>query len=167
MYKIDRSNLKKERNFKIMFAAVGVLFFLIVAVIKVLDIMGQFSGKTSDDPFVWLLFLLVVCGPCIWIGIDGVKKYKEKMVKYDYLEQHGKLVRGLKYSLQRSGAVVNGRPIMKIVVDYELDSGSIVQLSGDGIYDHRIGDSDGLVDLLIDPYEPTNYYLDFHIEEGY
>ena len=164
MYKIDRTNLKKERNFKIKFALTGLMFFGVITFFIILDML---SGKSNGNPITGLFLIFLTCAPLIWVGRDGVKKYKEKMAKYDYLEQHGKLERGLKYSLQRSGMAVMGRPIMKIVVDYKLTSGSIVQLSGDGRFDHRIADWDGLVDLLIDPYDPTNYYLDFHIGENY
>ena len=167
MYKIDRTNLKKERNFKVVFGFVGIVFALLFIAVIVLDSMGMFSENSKNNPIVALLFVLFLFGIFIFIGIDGVKKYKEKMAKYDYLEQHGRLERGLKYNLVRTGTVVNGRPIMKIVVDYEMDSGSIIQLSGDGRYDHRIADSDGLVDLLIDPYDPSNYYLDYYIAEEY
>lgn len=167
MYKIDRTNLKKERNFTVMFGLVGIVFALLFTVLIVLDSRGMLSENSQNNPIVALLFVFFICGIFIFIGIGGIKKYKEKMTKYDYLEQHGRLERGLKYTLCRTGTVVNGRPIMKIVVDYEMDSGSIIQLSGDGRYDHRIADSDGLVDLLIDPYDPSNYYLDFHIEEKY
>ena len=167
MYKIDRTNLKKERNFKVMFGLAGIVFALLFIAVIVLDAIGMFSKNSENNPIVALVFVFFICGFFIFIGIDGIKKYKEKMTKYDYLEQHGRLERGLKYTLLRTGTVVNGSPIMKIVVDYQMDSGSIIQLSGDGRYDHRIADSDGLVDLLIDPYDPSNYYLDFHIAEEY
>ena len=167
MHKIDRTNLKKERNFNVMFGLVGVAFALLFIFLIVLDMMGMLSGSSEGNPIVALLFVFFICSLFVFVGINGVKNYKEKMAKYDHLEQHGRLERGLKYTLQRTGTVVNGRPIMKIVVDYEMDSGSVIQLSGDGRYDHRIADSDGLVDLLIDPYDPSNYYLDFHIAEEY
>jgi len=164
MYKIDRTNLRKERNFTIRNVVICVIFCIIVAIVLVLNIMGILESGNSDDSFWGILGFLLILGFCIWPIVDTNKKYKEKMMKYDYLEQHGKLERGLKYSLQHANVLKDGKPVMRIKVDYKLDSGSTVELLSEMRLDHRIAGSNGLVDLLIDPSDPTNYYLDFHIE---
>ena len=75
--------------------------------------------------------------------------------------------KGLPYKLEPTGTIVNGVRIMQIVVDYELSSGSHILLYGDARRDYRFSDCDGLVDVLIDPNDTSNYYIDFEIETIY
>ena len=91
---------------------------------------------------------------------------EEKNKMYDYLEQHGKLVKGLKYQMQSTGKKINKRPIYMIVAEYELESGSVIKLFGDGRFDRKYADEDGLVDAIIDPDNPQNCYLDFNIPDA-
>ena len=167
MYRIDRTNLKKERKFKLLFGIGGGCFIGIFVVMLVAHMLGLVEGMRADNPMLGIVLTSLFSGVFFWVAFDGVKKYNEKMAKYDYLEQYGRLERGLKYRLNRTGTVVNGREILQIVVDYELPSGSVVRLFGDGRYDHQYADADGLVDLLIDPNDPNNYYIDFSIGERY
>ena len=159
MYKVDRKNLKKERNVNLLLGAVGLIFLMIG--------FFMFGDKDSSVSFSGLIIFVLFCGLLIWLGIDGVKKYNEKMTKLDYLEQYGRVERGLEYRMEPTGTIVNGKPIFRLVVDYELDSGAIITLHSEGRYDHKLVDADGLVDVLIDPNNPNNYYIDFHIEERY
>jgi len=171
MYKIDRENIRRERNFNLIFGFVGIFMLVIITIILIGIGMEIQSMENSIEVIkifaaVWLVFF-VVCSVLIGIAIKGLRNYTRKMKKLDYLEENGRLVRGLKYSLHRSGAYVNNRPIWNIIADYELESGSIIKLYGDGRFDYKIIDEDGLVDALIDPLDPGNYYIDFNIREEY
>ena len=52
-----------------------------------------------------------------------------------------------------------------IVADCELENGSVIKLFGDGRFDRKFADEDGLVDAIIDPNNPQNCYLDFNIHD--
>lgn len=46
---------------------------------------------------------------------------------------------------------------------YELDNGTKIPLTSEGKYDGRLSREDGTVDLLINPTDHTNYFIDFEI----
>lgn len=166
MYKIDRSNLKIEKNFCRSFVLVGAFFLIVIAYATLGSILGFDQIEGSGSPVLGLLLGIFVTGICIHTGLNGMKKVKEKNKMYDYLEVHGKLVKGLKYQMQPTGKRVNKRPIYMIVAEYELESGSVIKLFGDARFDRKFADEDGFVDAIIDPNNPENCYLDFNIEES-
>ncbi|MBR4110258.1 MAG: hypothetical protein IKK43_01015 [Clostridia bacterium] len=164
MYIIDRTNLKKEKKFFMMFFWVGLLFSLLMNGL----IIGEFLGleiNSEGSPVFGLIVSNLVTGLFMWVGLSNAKKVKQKHVVYDNLEVNGKLIKDLPYKLVPTGSSVNGYEIMAITVEYQLDSGSIVTLRGDGRFDGKHMDADGKVDLLIDPSNPSNYYIDFEISE--
>ena len=98
------------------------------------------------------------CGVFMLVKTNGsLKKAKE-------LANNGKLIKNMPYRLEGSNTYINGRNVQKIVVDYIMPNGTIKTCVGDPRYDLKTGDEDGLVDLLIDPNNPDNYYLDFDIQ---
>lgn len=52
---------------------------------------------------------------------------------------------------------------MAIQAEYTLPTRSTVKLRGDGIHNNQWFNDDGLIDLLIDPNDYSNYYLNFSI----
>ena len=171
MYKIDKTNLKKEKSFNRVFFLVGMVFLIICSAAIIaqgffdMDLGGDKVVK--DYPIVFLFFIFLICGISIFAGLSGMRNVNKKIKKYEYLAKNGKLIKGLQYRMTPTGSRVNDRDVMKIIVDYELPSGSWVQLESDGRFDFKMSDSDGLVDLLIDPFDSNNYYIDFNIEEDY
>lgn len=167
MYKIDRSNLKKEKKFHMTFFWVGLAFFILFNVAIIGPEIGLIKSDIESEgiSISSLVIVWIFTGLFMKVGLDGAKKVDEKNKKYDYLEKNGVLVKGLTYTLQKTNMSVNDRPIMRIVADYELDSGSTIKLYGDGRFDRKSMDSDGLVDALIDPMNYENCFLDFNISE--
>jgi len=169
MYKINNDNLKKEKSFYSMFFWVGFSLWLIFTIVCFDEISGiNFLGtKSSGNPVFGLIVSWLITGFCMHLGFKGVKEVKQKKKRYEYLAQNGRLEKGLPYRLEPTGSTSNGVRIMRIVVDYELPTGSQVTLYGDGRYDYKLADHDGLVDILIDPNDSNNYYIDFEIETIY
>ena len=141
--------------------------------------MKPSSGTTvyykSSDPsqcitsyetsFNWLLIVLVGVGALILgIGVFMLIKNKKAYKKAKYLAANGKLIKGLPYSLEGTNTYINGQQVQKLVVDYEAPNGLTVHLVGNSRYDMKTSDDDGLVDLLIDPNDLNNYYIDFDIK---
>lgn len=164
MYKIDRNNLKKEKSFHMTFFYAGFFFFAICNAAIIANWMGIDTGAEGDLGFAFIL-CNILTGLFMWIGISGAQKVDEKNKRYDILERSGSLVKGLPYHMVSTGASINDCPVMAIAVDFQLESGSVVKLISDGRFDRKHADKDGLVDVLIDPNDPNNYFIDFEINE--
>ncbi|MFI3307284.1 MAG: hypothetical protein R3Y21_01830 [Mycoplasmatota bacterium] len=108
------------------------------------------------------LLLFILTFAFLYVSITHIIKTNKKIKKVKYLANHGKLVKGLKYELIFTGQTVNEQKIYCILINYEIN-GDVISLKGDPRYDFKSRDSDELVDLLIDPNDPTNYYIDFEI----
>ena len=111
---------------------------------------------------IMLFFMLI---PIIFIAVGAINMVKvdKRVKKIKELNIKGKLVKGLPYRMENTGAYVNNVPIQRPVVDYVLPTGSVVTLQGDPRHDRKSFDADGLVDIVIDESDPTNYYIDFEI----
>lgn len=111
------------------------------------------------------LILIFIFIPILSIGVALVNfiKINKRLKIINNLNKNGKLIKNLPYHLENTGMVVNGIPIQRPVVDYTLPSGLTITLYGDPRHDEKLGDADGLVDLVIDENNPENYYIDFEI----
>ena len=67
------------------------------------------------------------------------------------------------YELVSSGAIINGQPIYCIQVEYENASGQKIPLKSESKYDNKISNKNGTADLLIDPNDYSNYFIDIEI----
>lgn len=137
-----------------------------------------YSKKTSDNimrgiccigigficlniKFFVLAIVLLISG-CAEISyvFYRIKKQRNQKVLWEYLQENGILVKGLKYDLVWD----------KIVVNYKLKDGSVVKLKGPEIvgkdsWRYHINNADNLVDVLIDPNDVNKYYIDFNIDK--
>lgn len=120
------------------------------------------SEEENKINYILLLFVILPLGAIV-SSIINFRKINKRLDVIKRLNQTGKLVKNLPYHLVDTGIIVNNRNIKKIVVDYTLPSGSIVKLSSDFRYDNKTSDSDGLVDLVIDEKDCSNYFIDFEI----
>ena len=110
-----------------------------------------------------LIFFMIVPILFIVIAILQMRKINKRVKLVNDLNEKGKLVKGLPYSLEDTGTVVNGNRVQRLVVNYTLSSGVTVTLKGDPRYDYKTADADGLVDIIIDENNPDNYFIDFEI----
>ena len=110
------------------------------------------------------IFIMLFTSIFPTIGICGMLGVYKRIKKMKYLAENGTLVKGLPYRMVESGTVVNGEVLPAILVEYTLPSGVTVELLGEARYDFRTRDEDGLVDLLIDLDDPSNYYINFDIQ---
>ena len=115
------------------------------------------SFKITD-----ILIIALMCTVPI-AGVKGILKIVKQIQNVKWLAKNGVLVKGLKYQMVSTGKKNNKKTLMAIQVDYELPSGNVIKLTGDPRYDLKTYDEDGFVDLLIDPNDCDNYYIDFNI----
>ena len=120
---------------------------------------------TSFSKSVNTIFIIFTVLPIIMIviGIIKIKKVNNRVKQINALNNTGKLVKNLPYHLEDSGMTVNNVKIQLPVVEYTLPSGERLTLKGDPRHDRKLSDQDGLVDLVIDETNPSNYFIDFEI----
>lgn len=107
------------------------------------------------------LFSLLFVGIGIWLFVKGQKRIN----KVKYLAKNGTLFKSLQYEMVPSGRVVNNVPLLAPVVNFTLPNGVTTRLVGEARHDRKFQDGDGLVDLLIDLNDPSNYFIDFEIKK--
>ncbi len=98
------------------------------------------------------------------MGLILIHSVNKNINKIRYLSKHGKLIRGIPYKMENTGLFHKGRKVLRITINYTKPDGSIIKLHGNPRYDGKTRDADGLVDLLIDPKNTNNYYIDFEIK---
>lgn len=119
----------------------------------------DFNKSTNNILLIFLLLPLIF----IIIGGKGISKVNKRVKIINELNNNGKLVKNLRYTLVNSNMSVNGVRIKIPLVKYTLPTGVEVDLYGDARHDKKHFDKDGLVDLVIDENNPTNYFIDFEI----
>ena len=112
--------------------------------------------------FVFIITLLVPILFIIFCGINLLNHHK-RIDKIKKLCSTGRLIKNVKYETEDSGFVVNGRRILRAVVDYPLPDGTVLKLKSDPIYNSTYLDDYEYIDILIDENDKSNYYLDFNI----
>lgn len=117
----------------------------------------------ESDISNFLLIGVAIGGVALAIGIVMIVKAVKQTKKAKYLAKNGKLIKGIPYKMEPTGTVINGRQVLRIVIDYNAPNGEILHLKGYPRYDYKSEDTDGLVDLLIDPNDYNNYFIDFEI----
>lgn len=109
--------------------------------------------------------LIFVIFPLLFIimGVSQIIKTIKRINLVKELNKTGVLIKQLKYELAPTGREVNNKEILAPVVYYTQPNGVTLKLKGDPRHDRKLHDEDGLVDLVIDPNNPDNYFIDFEI----
>lgn len=117
--------------------------------------------KKSSNNILLIFYILPIT--FILIGIIFIKKINKRIKIINELNKNGRLIKNLPYRLENTNVSINGIPVQRPVIDFTLKTGSVITLRGDGRYDKKHFDHDGMVDLIIDENNPENYYIDFEI----
>lgn len=159
MYDID---LSKPRYKRFLFAIMTVAGITLIGMS--LSYYPIFDSKATTTDFVAFLtfapvsFGTLICGLSLFIY--NHKKYRTLSI----LNKRGKLIKNLPYRIEQSGYRDDyGYDMPMIVVDCVMAKGNKVTLHGAPRRDLKVRDRDGKVDLVIDPKNPDNFYLDFEI----
>lgn len=92
-------------------------------------------------------------------GLIGIIDIKKNITKMKWLSINGTLIKNLEYEVIRKGSRRFGS--YYIVVNYKHPNGEVIRLVSDRKY--FLFDRPKYVDLLIDPNDTNNFYIDFHI----
>ncbi len=121
--------------------------------------------STDYDSSVNIILFACLLIPVVFIliAVIKLKEVNKRLNIINELNNTGKLVKGLEYSLEPSGISINKRPVLQPVVEYTTSAGMKLTLRGDPRFDNKEEDHDGLIDLVIDESRPDYYFLDFEI----
>ena len=124
------------------------------------DCMTDFESSFS---FIFLLFSLI---PIVFvlIGASQIKRYIKKLKDIKTLANTGILVKGVPYLVTNSSYSVNDRPIKCFKASYTFPDGKTKELVSPPAFDRVLQDGDGRCDLLYDPNNYDNYFLDLEIK---
>lgn len=167
-YKLDTDNFKSDKKLFSIFYYAGIVTIAMGIIFSIIPLL--FSIVATGNDFFGITFALasisicIVTGlPFILIGKYGIKKYKKNIEKLNILSQKGILIKNMPYEIKPTGTVVNNQRVYAIEVQYELDNGTKIPLRSEAKYDGILARPDGTVDLLIDPNDISNYFIDFEI----
>ena len=180
-YKINTINYKFERDSHkplSFIGRLGIVFLLPFILVFIVLFIFVLSPSSSDNAFTYVttLLMFIIFG-CIIFSVYKAfsdtffKKAKEikdtsdkKLNKLDYLAKHGMLIKNLKYNIKPADKKIEGRNTKyKIQVIYEIEKGKTMNFESETKYLTALGRDDGTVDLLIDPNDYSNYFIDFEI----
>lgn len=117
--------------------------------------------ETSTNYFV-LIFLLL---PLLFIGI-GISQIKNSIKKsklVNNLANNGILVKGIPYTTVDSNFYVNDVPIKQFLIKYTFPDGKTREFKSEPVFDQVLQDYDGKCDLLYDPNNYDNYFIELEI----
>ena len=156
MYDIELKNIWKGIGFYAIFFFSGALFLLpiLLPLINVIE--------TEPDAEFTLMFLLLP-GVFMIVGGLGIANVFKRVKQIKRLNQVGILYKNIPYDLVPTGMTVNGVDILKPIVKFKLPNGELVSLAGDARHDRITRDGDGYIDLVLDPENYDNYFLDYDI----
>ena len=124
------------------------------------ECMTDFESSFS---FIFLFCSLI---PIVFvlIGASQIKTYLKKLKNIKSLANTGILVKNVPYSIVDSSYSVNDTPIKCFKTTYTFPDGKTRELISPPAFDRVLQDYDGKCDLLYDPNNYDNYFLDLEIK---
>ena len=177
-YHVNMDSLKKTKTVANVFNWIGIifliteiLFFIPFFIVPFLTTDANVEGASAASfDIMWIAITIAMFIPAILIPLAfilGAKSFKKKaakeMERIEKLSKKGLLVKNLPYEKQKTGTVINGQEIYALKVYYENEKGNKVPLVSNAKYDNRVDNPSGTADLLIDPDDFSNYYIDLEI----
>ena len=117
------------------------------------------DNESSDLLGITLFFPGIFC----FIGIIDIIRALYKYTVAKRLARCGILVKGLPYSLIESGIKVNNESLMCLCTVYTFPNGDVKELKSEPLPSKLLNYRDGICDLLFDPNNYNNYFLDYEI----
>ena len=170
-YNIEIDSYEKSKKLTNIFKWVGLIIVIIMPIFDLPFIISGISLLDEDYSFgiQFILVPLVISLIFIIIGIGFIvvafkvkKNTNREIERVKKLAQTGILIKNLSYELVPSGTIINGVPVYCIKVLYD-NNGTEVPFVSNPKYSGKLGDIDGTADLLVDPNDFSNYYIDFEI----
>ena len=161
-YKIDFVNYEHEQGVGKVFKYIGYLIVLVIIFFAIFFVDFSYDMALLGLELVMLLFFLGLAIFFICDGNSRIKKSKKEIEKVKNLSKNGMLIKNLEYEIVTIGSNVN-EPVYKIRVYYKNQSGIKVPFISDVKYGTALTGSTGTADLLVNPNDFSEYYIDFEI----
>ena len=173
-YKVNLKNFKYERKGHRPATIVGlwVLGFGLVFC----SIFAYVGFTAAEESTPWFGYIFVGFAVIALISIlkmaftflgaskKIIQESNRDINKVKYLSQHGMLIKNLKYQIKPVKRTIQGdKTVYRIQVIYEIEKGKTKCFESEPKYLTALGRDDGTVDLLIDPNDYSNYFVDFEI----
>ena len=172
-YKVNLTNLKHERKghrpgtiiglWVILFGIVFCTGFVLTGISIVKD--GLVTGYIFIG-FAIFAFIAILKVALEFFGVAGkiIKGSNKNINKVKQLAKNGILIKNLKYKVVPvKGAIQGDKTTYKVQVIYEIEKGKTKCFESEPKYLTALGRDDGTVDLLVDPNDYSNYFVDFEI----
>lgn len=170
-YKINIENYKMQKKPGKFILAIGI--FILLYVIGFVSVFVFFGTSDKIDIFniVFILFGLVFLIAGFKTFYDIYKESKKitnpvnrNIKKTKELSKNGILIKNLNYKIKPVDKRIKGPlTVYKIQVLYEVEKGKTKCFESEPKYLTALGRDDGTVDLLLDPNDYNNYFIDFEI----
>ena len=167
-YKVNINNFKYEKKYLTVPKWIGLIY-----IIFILMFSGSFILIGIQNKGIGIMFVI---GGIFFIvaGTKEIRKFlkqffnKEKDINNEIdrikkLASQGMLIKNLPYELKLVDETNLRKPIYCIKVLYEIEKGRTLSLTSEPKHLSALGRDNGTVDLLIDPSDYSNYYIDFEI----
>jgi len=161
---------KKIKYIGIIIALVLCCFMWPFLLISSIVTIASIQENTVSFDVDYLLFFIPTLIPIIIliifivIGNKSQKKVRDDIKKVKELAKNGILVKGISYELISDGSSINGKPWHYLIkVTYQNANGVKIPLISDVTYNKANFNNKPTVDLLIDPNDYSNFYIDYEI----
>lgn len=169
-YNVNLKNIEHGRKGLLPFIII-VFLFVVSAIYIGLPIISLFSSSNNDKYLTFkivfaLIMIFIFIGLLIMVYKTFSKKSRnglnDEVERIKKLAKNGMLIKNLKYEIKPLKNSID-KSIYKIRIIYEIEKGKTMCFESEPKYSTALGRSDGTVDLLIDPNDYTNYFIDFEI----
>ncbi len=168
-YKLDLSNFEEEKKRVRHSARIGFIFSFVWFIMTFpILLFGFLSFGIGDYTVIIIgifdaLIIIAVLIYSIFYKISSLKFINSEVARIKKLSKKGLLVKGLSYKLDNTGEHIMGKYLhYYIEVTYENANGSKIPLTSEIKHD-VLNKKFETVDLLIDPDDYSNYYIDYEI----
>lgn len=156
-YKINVGNYKKTLRTANIFVIIGVVLIIAPLIFLLPFLLLGFGEALLLAPFEAVIGIIMLC-----VALSSKRKTKKSMNRANKLAKTGMLVKGIQYKEVNTGTMVMGKYYKCIEVKFKNSAGVEIPLYSETKYDADIKNPE-TVDLLIDPNDYSNYFIDYEI----
>ena len=165
-YKINLENYEKPIKHANVFMIIGILI-IVLPLFPMLLFMLIIFLATKEIEFIPLIMMIpefIIGAILISVGISKRKNATKEISRVKKLAMEGVLVKNMPYKVTDTGTVINGKHYKCIQVNYKNSAGVEIPIWSETRFElNRKGALKDTVDLLIDPNDYSNYFIDYEI----
>lgn len=161
-YKVNIKNYKKSLRSANCTMLMGIIIDLVGVFLIYISLSGDFPGGDFRIVFILIFVLPIFYGGTYFFtrGLKKRSKFKKMMVKTIKLSKKGMLVKSMPYKMIYTTKMFEFNE--RIEVKFKNSSGVEIPLYSEPKH-YKKNDKYDTVDLLIDPNDYSNYFIDYEI----